>query len=748
MRFAFLKSIRLEAIQGTLAYLVFGSLVIGSAHLAGWGLGGSLLLLAGSAVVFYALIRGSIARLTRSHAALQRERDHYATFVRNSVDGVWRAEVDPPMPLDLSIDEQVDWIYRHARYVEVNPAFVEMYGAASADELVDRPLDETLPRTEINESAIRDFVQQGMRAQNALSSEVAADGSEILIRSNIIGVQQGDRLVQIWGSQLDITIEHRATTEIERQEGLLRNAERIAEIGSWTYHPITEALEWSDNFFRLCGVEPGAFQPTRDTVLSGLHREDRAGWYQALRRTATQGVPSDREVRFFKPDGTMGYFYTRAEPIFDDGRVALVIGVARDVTRRRRAEAAQAELELQVRQLQRLEAIGTLAGGIAHDFNNILSAVMGYTDIALVELSTGHPARASLEEIEKASLRAKDLVEQILSYSRKMEDRRRIVDLDDVVEEALSLMRASLPANIEIREELRVQNPRVLADGSQLHQVIVNLCTNAAQAMPSGGRLTLGVDHLRTSEPLDTATVQLPAGSYVRLRVADSGHGMDDDTLARIFEPFFTTKGARQGTGLGLSTVKGIVLEHQGGIDVRSVLGQGTTFEIYLPLAEKVTATAKEVAAAIPAGGHGTVLLLDDEVALMTLGERMLDRLGYRAVAFNSATAALDAFRRRPDRFDLVITDLRMPEMSGVELAREVQQIAPRTPVVLSTGFSDEEIEQRLEEGLFRALLEKPFNLQTLGECLARVVATIDDGAASERRTSKAFSTPSGETVH
>ncbi|MCG8455989.1 MAG: ATP-binding protein, partial [Holophagales bacterium] len=354
------------------------------------------------------------------------------------------------------------------------------------------------------------------------------------------------------------------------------------------------------------------------------------------------------------------------------------------------------------------EAIGTLAGGIAHDFNNILSATMGYTDMALMELDEEHPASAFLREIEKASLRARDLVEQILGYSRHAERQRETVALDEVVREALGLMRASLPPSIEIREEIRGKSPQVHCDSSQVHQVVVNLCTNAFHAMPDGGVLRIGLDRLRSSEPIATATGPLPAAAYARLRIADTGLGMGGEILGRIFEPFFTTKEAGKGTGLGLSTVKGIVLEHHGGIDVASVPGEGTTFEIYLPIDERSVPAAERLEACSPEGHRETVLFLDDEVPLMTLGEKMLDRLGYRALAFNSAIAALESFARDPSRFDLVITDLRMPEMSGLEVAQEVHQISPETKVILTTGFSEPRIEEHLRSGLVQGTLPKP----------------------------------------
>jgi PAS domain S-box-containing protein len=482
-------------------------------------------------------------------------------------------------------------------------------------------------------------------------------------------------------------------------------------------------LVWSDHLYEMCGVERESFQPSFETIRPGVHRDDWDRWYRALKTAASKGTVFEEEQRIYRTDGDMRHFYTRAEPMFDDaGEVVMLVGVSRDITRRKRIEMARHELELQVRQLQRLEAIGTLAGGIAHDFNNILGATMGYTDMALMELEEEHPAYECLQEIEKASLRAKDLVNQILGFSRHIERERETLVLEGVVREALGLMRASLPANIEIQERLRARDVKVHCDGSQVHQVVVNLCTNASHAMPEGGVLRVELDHIRCSEPMAMAAGELSPGSYARLSLTDDGHGMDEGTRQRIFEPFFTTKESDQGTGLGLSTVQGIVLDHQGGIVVRSRPGEGTTFEVYLPVDDRAAPVQAQPVRITPEGHRETVLFLDDEVSLMGLGEKMLGRLGYRAMAFNSAIAALDVFRRDPERFDLVITDLRMPEMSGLDVAQEMRQIRPNIPIVLTTGYSDPKLEEHVANGLVQGTLLKPFNLAAIGDCVGRAL--------------------------
>ncbi len=402
------------------------------------------------------------------------------------------------------------------------------------------------------------------------------------------------------------------------------------------------------------------------------------------------------------------------------GFVAGVSGVAWDVTKRVHAEESAEELEVQLLQAQKIETIGTLAGGIAHDFNNILSPIIGYTEIALDQLDAGHRARADLEQVMSASLRAKELVRQILIFARGGSGERRPVQLHLVVHEALRLIRSTLPSTIEISQRVEARGDEVVADAAQMHQVIMNLCTNAAYAMrESGGVLRVEL----SSEQVDDAarTPGLKPGSYVVLTVRDQGVGMDASTIARVFEPFFTTKKSGEGTGLGLSVVHGIVHSHGGTVTVESAVGEGSTFRVFLPAAQ-AHGDALVDEGAVEAQGRGEhVLVVDDEPEVARLLERMLISRGYRVSAFTSAEDAAAAFREQPDDFRAVITDHTMPRLTGVELARRLKAIRPRIPVILTTGYGDS-LASTPAGSTVDAVAAKPFVAAELARTLRRLL--------------------------
>ena len=384
-------------------------------------------------------------------------------------------------------------------------------------------------------------------------------------------------------------------------------------------------------------------------------------------------------------------FETIYTPIRDEhGFVAGVSGIAWDVTKRVRAEESAQELGVQLLQAQKIETIGTLAGGIAHDFNNILSPIIGYTEIALDQLDAGHRARADLEQVMNAALRAKELVRQILIFARGGSGERRPVQLHLVVHEALRLIRSTLPSTIEISQRVETRGDEVVADAAQMHQIIMNLCTNAAHAMrESGGVLRVEL----SPEPIDEAaaarTPGLEPGPYVVLTVRDQGVGMDDSTMARVFELFFTTKKSGEGTGLGLSVVHGIVHSHGGAITVESAVGKGSTFRVYLPSAPAHDEATVDERASDERGRGENVLVVDDEAEVARLLERILISRGYHVTTFTSGEDAAAAFHAHPAQYQAVITDQTMPRLTGVELARRVKAVRPATPVILTTGYGD-----------------------------------------------------------
>ena len=377
-----------------------------------------------------------------------------------------------------------------------------------------------------------------------------------------------------------------------------------------------------------------------------------------------------------------------------------------------------------------MEAIGTLAGGIAHDFNNILTGILMNVDLAKEDLTPGHPARESLGEIALAGRRAADLVGQILTFSRQREQERAPLHVEAVVTEALRLLRASLPSSIEIRSRVARDRAMILADGSRIHQIVMNLGTNAAHAMqPHGGALDVALETVIVNADEAIRRPDLREGRYVRLTITDTGHGMDRATIDRIFEPFFTTKAPGEGTGLGLSVVHGIVRSHDGVIAVTSEPGHGTTFQIHFPVYEVRTPAFGISAVPRPLGGHQRVLVVDDEPAVARSSARILERFGYGVTFHTDPTEALAAFREHPDAFDLVISDLTMPGLSGLELAREMLALRPGLPVILTSGYVDEDtLASALSLGV-RDVLLKPVMANQLADAV-RLAVTGKTGAA------------------
>ena len=393
----------------------------------------------------------------------------------------------------------------------------------------------------------------------------------------------------------------------------------------------------------------------------------------------------------------------------------------RDISERRVADQTRRTLEAELFHAQKMEALGTLAGGIAHDFNNILTAIMGNAEMAQIELGPTHPARQDIAEVLRATRRARDLVSQILTFSRKELPERRAVRVADVVDDVARLLRATIPSTIELRLETTAADPYVFGEPTQLHQVLMNLCTNGAHAIGNQhGVITLALDVVSVSD--DSPRTDLPPGRYACIAISDTGHGMDRQTLDRAFEPFFTTKGPGVGTGLGLAVVHGIVRNHDGVVLVESTPGQGTTFRVHFPLMATAPVAASAEETEVPRGTGERVLFVDDEPSLSDVTRRMLERLGYQVLALRSATDALMLFRANPSAFDVVITDLTMPGLTGAQLAVEMHRVRANVPVILSTGYLDRLDSDEVRSLHIRELLIKPYTTEALATAVHRAL--------------------------
>ncbi len=394
----------------------------------------------------------------------------------------------------------------------------------------------------------------------------------------------------------------------------------------------------------------------------------------------------------------------------------------KEIEIRKRHEKEKTQLESQLVQLQKMETIGTLAGGIAHDFNNILTPILGYTEMALEELSDESTLRYDIEQINSAAMRGKDLVQQILTFSRQVDFDKKPLRMDRIVTEVLKLMRSSFPSNIEIKQELDKQCGTVLADSTQMHQIIMNLCTNAYHAMMGvGGTLTVVLDKQKVGNRQPPGLAKIEKGTYIRLTISDTGHGMDKRTMERIFEPFFTQKEVGSGSGLGLSVVHGIVSNYHGSIVVESEPGIGSSFMIYLPQHSETYIEEKDAPQELKKG-KGSILFVDDEKEITFMGKRMLESLGYTVEIKSDSEEALEAFKKDPYKFDLLVTDQAMPKFTGTELIGELKQIRPELKTIIITGYQESIPATTIKQFGIADVISKPLILSEFSILIGKVL--------------------------
>jgi len=421
----------------------------------------------------------------------------------------------------------------------------------------------------------------------------------------------------------------------------------------------------------------------------------------------------EAEYRIIRKDGTVWWVKDNAQ-IVKIGKASLIYGTIFDINERKTVEEAKVKLEEQVRHSQKLEAIGTLAGGVAHDFNNVLGIIIGYTDLVLAEIPENGKTHEKLTHIKKAGNRAKDIIKQLLTFSRKVGPKKQPINVVPVIVEVMTFLRSTLPSTIKLQPNIKADDIMILADPTQMHQVIINLCVNAAQAMENrDGTITVSAENVLFINTMDGPFKTLPGGKYLRIIVQDDGPGISPEIIDRIFDPYFTTRETGKGSGMGLAVVHGIVENHGGVIAVNSILGQGATFTLMIPIIKDTVNEATVQSEIIPTGNE-SVLFVDDEEDIVDIGRMMLEAQGFHVKTAVNPLDALDYFRKNPAGFDAVVTDMTMPYINGDILYKEIKKIRPDIPIILCTGHSpyiDEEL--ALEMGV-AAYIQKPINKQEL----------------------------------
>ncbi len=641
--------------------------------------------------------------------ALRLAEERWQLAITSTTDGVW------------------DWnlasgsLFFDQRYCEIlGYGAGELPGDDAGWMLLVHPDDLTLTMTarEIHLAGRTPVyaVEHRMRARSG-------DWKWVLNRGKVVTRQAG-RAERMVGTLSDISARKALEQTQRRNQELADHVGRLALIGGWEYQLPDNTLYWSPSMRRIHEVRDD-YIPTVESSLGFYPPETRAMVEAAFNRCVNEGEPYDLELPLMTASGRRIWVRTlgRAESV--GARRIRVFGAFQDITTRHETEEARRQLETQLFQVQKMDTLGTLAGGIAHDFNNLLTGIMGYHDLALDLLPEEHQVRNYLGEARQASLRARELVDQILTFSRQHETPERMpLDLTLLVSEAQRFLRATLPATIQIQVELEPNCPRVLGDGTQLHQVLLNLGTNGAQAMaPRGGILKFTLAKILLDAAQAAALGGLSPGSFVCLAISDWGHGIDDVTLRRIFDPFFTTKKPGEGTGLGLSVVHGIVRSHQGGIEVESQVGVGTTFRIYLPEAMSEAQAEQEPTTLVSRGQSGRIFLVDDEELVARFSGIALERLGYTVVTFSSALPCLEAIRADPTVCDMLVTDYTMPGLSGIDLIEAAQKIIPTLNVVLTSGYFTKISAEALERLSHVELLNKPFTSEELARAVQRAMS-------------------------
>ncbi len=604
------------------------------------------------------------------------------------------------------------------------------FGWTAADA-IGRSLSETIIPPQYRERHARGMAHLLATGEGPILNrriEITAlhrDGREFPVELTVTPVRIGDD----W----HFTAFLRDVTERKSADDALRAANerfnlvaRATNDAVWDWDLIGRTVWWNEAFEALYGCGPADIEANAESWRSRIHADDRDRVWHGINAVIEHGGTTwADEYRFSRADGTYADVFDRGSVIRDDaGRAIRMVGAMMDLTLRR-------HLEAQLRQAQRIDAVGQLAGGIAHDFNNLLTTILGSADLLLELLPPDHPGREEAHECRKAAMRAAELTRQLLAFSRRQVLAPRVLHLNDVVADMDKMLRRLIGEHIDLRTALAHDLGAVRADPGQLEQVVVNLVVNARDAMSSGGNLTIATANADLTEAGGGAETLMAPGAYVVLSVSDTGTGMDAETQARMFEPFFTTKPTGKGTGLGLATVFGIVKQSGGYIQVASALGRGTTFTIHLPRVDGTTSQLHVAStAAMSVGGAETVLLVEDQEEVRTLTHKILKARGYEVLLAAGGPEALSVAAQHGSAIHLLVTDVVMPGMSGGELSRQLSLAQPAMKVLFISGHPDSSILHDGELDPSVAFLQKPFSAHELARRVREVLDTPGDPAS------------------
>ncbi len=606
--------------------------------------------------------------------------------------------------------------------LEINQAAVDLHQAQSKNELLSN-LNNIFTARSFDAFKEELIALAEGQTEFEIEGEVKTlAGEPIEIFLVLLLDEKEDGLMHALLATIDITERKTSERELKRQRDLFELV--INSVPARIYWKDLDLIYMGCNyhFARDAGYENPEDIVGKDDY-EMVWKKDAEVYRGDDRSVITTGEPKfNYEELFFNKEGQELTWLTNKMPLENiDGKTIGVIAISENITDKKAAEKDKQKLEAQLQQSQKMESIGTLAGGIAHDFNNILSSVIGFTELSLEEVKKGSKIEENLLEVHAAGLRAKELVKQILAFARQSSEEIKPIQPKAISEEIIRLLRSSIPTTIKINQQFDSES-YIMGNPIQLHQILMNLCTNAAYAMEgTGGQLTITIQDVEIEQIPVSVSAQMQQSKHVQLRISDTGKGISPEIINSIFDPYFTTKPSGEGTGMGLAMVQGIVESYGGRIVVESKLGEGTTFTTYLPICNQQQSQSLYTPKSLPNGSE-RILFVDDETSIARMGGRMLGSLGYKVTTKSSSNDALNLFREKPEEFDLVITDMTMPDMTGDVLAIEINKINPDTPVIVSTGYSTSISEKKADVIGIKALIYKPFLMAELAGVIRKVL--------------------------